>query len=241
MDLNGPTRFRPRKSAASDRFLSAFPSAPHENPSSSSSTASTADAGVELNEHDVFWTGEYAEADYSSQHQNQSHSTPPSSASSTPRHNPHPHIKSFSQVESFGILAALPENETSPNIRNVSNLYHKASLSSSSSSSTSSSRVIPAIPKPPQERLGLPTSVRYQSAPVNVPILSTAMRRHVDFEEVDDDDAGDGEWLPPHEIVARAQSPMLACSVLEGAGRTLKGRDLRQVRNAVWRRTGFLD
>jgi hypothetical protein len=29
--------------------------------------------------------------------------------------------------------------------------------------------------------------------------------------------------------------------VLEGAGRTLKGRDLRQVRNAVWRKTGLLD
>jgi hypothetical protein len=29
--------------------------------------------------------------------------------------------------------------------------------------------------------------------------------------------------------------------VLEGAGRTLKGRDLRRVRNAVLRRTGFLD
>lgn len=49
--------------------------------------------------------------------------------------------------------------------------------------------------------------------------------------------------LPPHEIVARnsALSPALACSVLEGVGRTLKGRDLRQVRNAVWRQTGFLD
>ncbi|GKV34952.1 hypothetical protein SLEP1_g43280 [Rubroshorea leprosula] len=46
-----------------------------------------------------------------------------------------------------------------------------------------------------------------------------------------------------HEIVAMslAQSTMLACSVLEGVGRTLKGRGLRQVRNAVWKQTGFLD
>ncbi|CAN1134000.1 hypothetical protein LINPERPRIM_LOCUS16353 [Linum perenne] len=29
--------------------------------------------------------------------------------------------------------------------------------------------------------------------------------------------------------------------MMEGAGRTLKGRDLRQVRNAVFRQTGFLD
>lgn len=90
--------------------------------------------------------------------------------------------------------------------------------------------------------MSLPSSVRYQSAPVNVPVLAKAMRRHSEFDDIDDvEDDGDGEMLPPHEIVARVQSPMLACSVLEGAGRTLKGRDLRQVRNAVWRRTGFLD
>lgn len=80
---------------------------------------------------------------------------------------------------------------------------------------------------------------------MNVPVLSRAMRRHRDFDEVDvDEDVGEeGEMLPPHEIVARdsAQTPILACSVLEGVGRTLKGRDLRQVRNAIWRRTGFLD
>lgn len=82
-----------------------------------------------------------------------------------------------------------------------------------------------------------------QSAPVNVPVLAMAMRRrHREFDEIDEDEEeGDREMLPPHEIVARTQSPMLACSVLEGVGRTLKGRDLRQVRNAVWRRTGFLD
>ena len=57
-------------------------------------------------------------------------------------------------------------------------------------------------------------------------------------------DEDDEEMLPPHEMVARArarESPMTTFSVLEGAGRTLKGRDLRQVRNAVWRKTGFLD
>jgi hypothetical protein len=44
--------------------------------------------------------------------------------------------------------------------------------------------------------------------------------------------------VPPHEIVARRAAAH--SSVLEGAGRTLKGRDLRRVRNAVLRRTGFL-
>lgn len=47
------------------------------------------------------------------------------------------------------------------------------------------------------------------------------------------------EMVPPHVIVAR--SHMTSFSVLEGAGRTLKGRDLRRVRNAVLQKTGFLD
>jgi hypothetical protein len=106
--------------------------------------------------------------------------------------------------------------------------------------------MIPVIPKSPQERIALPSSVTYhQSAPVNVPMMARRTRRLQDFDEVDaeDDDQSDGEMLPPHEMVARssAHSPMLACSVLEGAGRTLKGRDLRQVRNAVLRRTGIID
>ncbi|XP_075670163.1 protein S40-7-like [Castanea sativa] len=102
--------------------------------------------------------------------------------------------------------------------------------------------MIPMIPKPPIDRMPLPSSVKYQSAPMNVPVMSQPMRSPHEFDDVNDDDDGvDGEMLPPHKIVARAQSPMLACSVLEGAGRTLKGRDLRRVRNGVWRRTGFLD
>lgn len=72
-----------------------------------------------------------------------------------------------------------------------------------------------------------------------------ARRRHREFDECDDgeDEEEEEEMLPPHEIVARnsAKSPMLSCSVLEGVGRTLKGRDLRRVRNSVWRQIGFLD
>ncbi|KAE9593119.1 putative senescence regulator S40 [Lupinus albus] len=73
--------------------------------------------------------------------------------------------------------------------------------------------------------------------------MMKARRRHREFDEHSDEEEQEEEMLPPHEIVARnsAQSPMLACSVLEGAGRTLKGRDLRRVRNAVWRQIGFLD
>jgi hypothetical protein len=45
--------------------------------------------------------------------------------------------------------------------------------------------------------------------------------------------------VPPHVVAPRRHA--LSSSMLEGAGRTLKGRDLRRVRNAVLRQTGFLD
>lgn len=82
---------------------------------------------------------------------------------------------------------------------------------------------------------------------MKVPMLSRAVEKHRRNDDladvVDDDDDGDDEMLPPHELVARGSglSARTTFSVLEGVGRTLKGRDLRQVRNAIWRKTGFLD
>ncbi|KAL1334633.1 hypothetical protein HN51_063606 [Arachis hypogaea] len=84
------------------------------------------------------------------------------------------------------------------------------------------------------------------SAPVNVPDWSKILR--VDsveslhemkdsFDDEDDDD-GDSEMVPPHEYLARSRK-MAANSVFEGVGRTLKGRDMRRVRDAVWSQTGF--
>ena len=62
-----------------------------------------------------------------------------------------------------------------------------------------------------------------------------------DNDKGDDDD--DDERLPPHELVAReyARSQRTTFSVCEGQGRTLKGRDLSRVRNAVWSQMGFAD
>ncbi|CAM0903550.1 unnamed protein product [Alopecurus aequalis] len=86
----------------------------------------------------------------------------------------------------------------------------------------------------------------HQSAPVAVPAWSKAMadrrRREAEQEAADkDQDEEDDDELvvPPHEMAARGAAA--AASVMEGAGRTLKGRDLRRMRNAVWRTTGFLD
>ncbi|CAL9092624.1 unnamed protein product [Musa textilis] len=89
---------------------------------------------------------------------------------------------------------------------------------------------------------------RHQSAPVNIPAWPSWRKgRKADvlggWEEEDGwaDEKADKEerMLPPHVIVARSNA--IAFSVFEGVGRTLKGRDLRRVRNAVLQKTGFLD
>ncbi|KAI9108572.1 hypothetical protein K1719_020456 [Acacia pycnantha] len=66
-----------------------------------------------------------------------------------------------------------------------------------------------------------------------------------DEEDEDEDEEGDefDSKLPPHEFIARrlARSHISSFSVFEGVGRTLKGRDLSKVRNAVLTKTGFLE
>ncbi|CAL9193308.1 protein S40-1-like [Musa acuminata AAA Group] len=63
----------------------------------------------------------------------------------------------------------------------------------------------------------------------------------------DDDDSDDNEGgrksdtIPPHLIVARRVADKMAFSMCVGIGRTLKGRDLSQVRNSILRMTGFLE
>ncbi|KAG8371323.1 hypothetical protein BUALT_Bualt13G0075800 [Buddleja alternifolia] len=83
------------------------------------------------------------------------------------------------------------------------------------------------------------------SLPVNVPdwskILKDEYRENRRSEDDDDDyeDEVDGDRIPPHEYLARNRKASL--SVHEGVGRTLKGRDLSRVRNAIWQKTGFQD
>ena len=95
------------------------------------------------------------------------------------------------------------------------------------------------------------------SVPVSIPdwskIYGSSSKMECDYfkdgvdEDSDaDDDDGDGGGedgrLPPHEWLARKfeRSRISSFSVCEGAGRTLKGRDLRRVRDAVLSKTGFL-
>ncbi|XP_024984238.1 uncharacterized protein LOC112520169 [Cynara cardunculus var. scolymus] len=82
-----------------------------------------------------------------------------------------------------------------------------------------------------------------KSLPVDIPDWSKISRmdgciyKHHDDGYDDDGDDDDDEWLPPHEYLARTR--MASLSVHEGIGRTLKGRDLSRVRNAIWKQTGF--
>lgn len=109
-----------------------------------------------------------------------------------------------------------------------------------------------------------------QSAPVNIPdwskIYGSSSKNtirdshsglspdsdvdHVNYQswETSKDDCEEEEEdgndvIPPHEWIARkvSRNGIFSFSVCEGAGRTLKGRDLSRVRNAVLTKTGFLE
>ncbi|KAK8956896.1 hypothetical protein KSP39_PZI000771 [Platanthera zijinensis] len=85
-------------------------------------------------------------------------------------------------------------------------------------------------------------TVFHQSAPMNVPAWPRGRRNlSGDLGEENDEEEDDSvaEMIPPHVIVAKSHA--MSFSVFEGVGRTLKGRDLRRVRNAVFQKTGFLD
>ncbi|KAL0693794.1 hypothetical protein Bca4012_060974 [Brassica carinata] len=85
------------------------------------------------------------------------------------------------------------------------------------------------------------------SAPVNVPDWSKIYRVNLveSTHELDDDDEEEPGMMPPHEYLAKSQARRSrkmggsGASLFEGVGRTLKGRELRRVRDAIWSQTGF--
>ncbi|KAF8409559.1 hypothetical protein HHK36_005637 [Tetracentron sinense] len=99
----------------------------------------------------------------------------------------------------------------------------------------------------PQENMATSCSRHMAtSAPVNVPDWSRNFQvDSVESSHDSDDDvleSRDSERIPPHEYLAREYGrshKTAATSVFEGVGRTLKGRDLSRVRDAVWSQTGF--
>ncbi|KAG0496412.1 hypothetical protein HPP92_001103 [Vanilla planifolia] len=231
--------FRPRRSVGSERFFSPF---------SLTECGGASAPGVELEEDEVFWTGnESPESNHRPRRQPcQSHHV--SNHGQGSLHLWRSVGGGFRRTteKNLGIVAALPEEGKDSFIHRKPSMSSSSSVSSSPSSS-SSARLIPAIPKPRADlSVSFPRGNMYhQSASVNVPAVP---HRSMAVSDLDDGERKDGdldeEMLPPHEIVARASgrgSPMTTFSVLEGAGRTLKGKDLRRVRNAVLRQTGFLD
>ncbi|KAJ7529700.1 hypothetical protein O6H91_15G062600 [Diphasiastrum complanatum] len=122
-------------------------------------------------------------------------------------------------------------------------------LGNASGRDASSARISTPSRLIPQFGMDTESHALPQSAPMNVPnwskILGSeekafrGLQNAVTAQDEDEDD----ERLPPHELLARecAKSQAPTFSVYEGVGRTLKGRDLDRVRNAVLRKTGFID
>ena len=91
------------------------------------------------------------------------------------------------------------------------------------------------------------------SLPVSIPDWSKILREEYKDNrrrsESDNDDVEGDDWseggvrIPPHEFLAKqmARTRIASFSVHEGIGRTLKGNDLRRVRNAIFEKTGFQD
>lgn len=226
--------FRHRGSPSGDRFLGAFSFSPTPGPAA---------GGDELNEAEVCFSGDFPEPRARHRPALSSADAAFWGGSGSGSGGNHRHLLAR-QLQGDGILAALSGGGTTP--PNV--------LIPSISSSSPSKPIPPSVPRrhqaaaAAQEReyaQSVPCrKLQQSSAPMNVPVPLAALSKQGKnrFFEVDND-FEDDEMLPPHEIVARGSgtSPRRTFSVLEGAGRTLKGRDLRQVRNAIWRQTGFLD
>ncbi|MQL80712.1 hypothetical protein Taro_013162 [Colocasia esculenta] len=223
--------FSHRRSPPADRFLGLFSSPPGDL--TTAAAAASDGPGVELREDEVFWWGAELSPQSPSAAANHRGRAVPLRSPSSPGS-----FRSLSE-KSIGILSALPEREAGkPGFLRRNHSTSPAWHAAASPSPPSSARMIPAIPKP---RHAGYSSVQHQSAPLDVPVVSGRRRGGSPVTEPDSDDYDDDEMLPPHEIVARKGAPATTSSVLEGVGRTLKGRDLRRVRNAVWRQTGFLD
>ncbi|KAI3753959.1 hypothetical protein L2E82_26024 [Cichorium intybus] len=155
-------------------------------------------------------------------------------------------------------------------VLNQRNDFDSKSMKSKGSSSPSfTSRSIPLstaarmIPRHGTNNLDMESRTpQQQSAPVGIPDWSkiygkskSSSQNSPWLDYGDDDDGrhnGRGSWdsdddngnmMPPHEWIAQklARSQISSFSVCEGAGRTLKGRDLSRVRNAVLTKTGFLE
>uniref|UniRef100_A0A0E0KQC5 Uncharacterized protein n=1 Tax=Oryza punctata TaxID=4537 RepID=A0A0E0KQC5_ORYPU len=242
--------YRPRRSPASERFIGMFAS---PSPSSSPTEPSFV-AGDEFHEDDFLFSSSPAAP-------SSARSEGPGSPSRVPQgqvgllaalHDGDKRLllRRGGGEGGGGGAAAAAAASAGTLLRRKATIAAAAASGSGGSlsptqSPTSAARAIPMTPRP--KNAG-PAAPYHQSAPVKVPVRPPRRQEMVKWDELDDDDFlrnGDAAMLPPHEMVARASAggaaPAAPFSMLEGAGRTLKGRDLRRVRDAVLRQTGFLD
>jgi len=83
------------------------------------------------------------------------------------------------------------------------------------------------------------------SEPMDIPdwskIYGKSCKKGSNVDACNDDE--DDDMMAPHEWIARrlARRQISSFSVCEGIGRTLKGRDLSKVRNAILAKTGFIE
>ncbi|XP_062225582.1 protein S40-7-like [Phragmites australis] len=246
--------YRPRRSPAGERFIGMFSS---PSPSSSPTEPSFV-AGDELHEDDFLFSSPDAPP-------------PQDGPMSPSRGLQQGHLGLLAALALHegdrrllvrggggGVAASAAADSAGTLLRRKATIAAAAASAASGSGSalsptqspTSTARAIPATARP-KNAVPAPPYQYHQSAPVKVPVRrptrKPAIGRWDEFDDDDDDDfqRGDAAMLPPHEMVARASAggagPAAPFSMLEGAGRTLKGRDLRRVRDAVLRQTGFLD
>lgn len=167
----------------------------------------------------------------------------------------------FQEGDVWGIISG--SNSSTP----MSSSSSKESSNSTFRRLPTAAKMIPRLNNPIHE----PPKLSQQSAPVSIPDWSKIYGRKQDSRKAsnedsswsdvddvpggvthdggdsdgddDDDDYDDYAKVPPHEWIARklSRNQISSFSVFEGVGRTLKGRDLSRVRNAVLSKTGFLE
>ncbi|CAL5200624.1 unnamed protein product [Lathyrus oleraceus] len=244
MYSRNPTRFRPAKflTSRAERLLGIPPHAPRLDNSTP----------FEFSEDDVVFGYDYS-------HTSSSSSIPIPRLRHQYNHHQH-HHKNLSPLgphDSSGIHPVLPENKESPDVVDGSDRLDddidSVSLSSSVSSNSSSSSATQPIlvQRSVSDRTrpfsSLAATKFYHSAPINIPMMTPEMAELArKYEEEEARKLAEEEdfknKIPPHEFLAKQVdfSRMHSCSLFEGVGRTLKGRDMRKVRNAVLSQTeGF--
>ncbi|PIA37378.1 hypothetical protein AQUCO_03000163v1 [Aquilegia coerulea] len=172
--------------------------------------------------------------------------------------------KSYFSRQSYRFLSTERDNSITPEPLfefDEADVWNSNSNNSVNSSSEFKKSVIPTSrigKKKSMKKMDYVDGGTAKSLPMNVPDWSKILkeeykgngRRNMDQDDVDDDDDDDDVYngkvgkIPPHEyLMARQMGRTQAASfsVHEGRGRTLKGRDLSRVRNAIWEKTGFED